>query len=244
MIVDVSGHVLAQERLGSSWENWEAGEIISSSKMWADLNVTTSLGWGSTLLDFSEWGLVDLEWLGVGIVIVHATLSSWAALLESTSGALGWAIASTLHWSISRKVLGAILSLHLVLDNISTFFRNELAVGPVASLELGEDEHALVAHLEGTGPWNLLEVRGILVFVWNQVVVEVERKILLGDLVFHDHRIWDSINDACGNLLEKFEVLGLVMAGVPAMLFAVLTELDNKDNVVAASVGVSIIHLS
>ena len=67
---------------------------------------------------------------------------------------------------------------------------------------------------------------------------------MLWDLVFHDHRIWNSINDARGNLLEKFEVLGLVMAGVPAMLFAVLTELDNKDNVVAASVGVSIIHMS
>ena len=134
--------------------------------------------------------------------------------------------------------------MHLVLDDIGTFFRNELAVGPVASLELGEDEHAFVTHLKGTSSWNLLEVRGILIFVWNQVVVQVKRKILLGDLVFHDHRIGNSIDDACSNLLEKFEVLGLVMAGVPAMLFAVLTELDNKDNVVAASVGVSIIHMS
>lgn len=237
--------MLAQERLGSSWENWEASEIISSFKMWANFNVTSNhFGWGSTLLNFSKRGLVNLEWLGVGIVIVQSALSSWATLLESTSGALGWAIASTLHGSISCEVLGAILSLHLVLDDIGTFFRNELAVGPVASLELGEDEHAFVTHFKGTSSWNLLEVRGILIFVWNQVVVQVKRKILLGDLVFHDHRIGNSIDDACSNLLEKFEVLGLVMAGVPAMLFAVLTELDNKDNVVAASVGVSIIHMS
>ena len=43
---------------------------------------------------------------------------------------------------------------------------------------------------------------------------------MLWDLVFHDHRIWNSINDARGNLLEKFEVLGLVMAGVPTVVFA------------------------
>ena len=229
--------MLAQERLGSSWKNWEASEISSSLKMWANFNVTSShFGWGSTLFNFSEWSLVDLEWLGVRIVIIQSALSSWATLLESTSGALGWAIASTLHGSISCEVLGAILSLHLVLDDIGTFFRNELAVGPVASLELGEDEHAFVTHFKGTSSWNLLEVRGISVFVWNQVVVQVKRKILLGDLVFHDHRIGNSIDDACSNLLEKFEVLGLVMAGVPAMLFAVLTELDNKDNVIAITI--------
>ena len=208
------------------------------------MNITSSIRCRSTLFNFSEWSLVDLEWLGVRIVIVQSALSSWATLLESTSGALGWAITSTLHWSISCKVLGAVLSLHLILDDIGTFFRNELAVGPVASLELREDQHAFVTHLKGTGSWNLLEVRGILIFVWNQVVVQVKWKILLGNLVFHDHCIWNSINDACSNLFEKFEVLGLVMAGVPAMLFAVLTELDNKHNVVAAGVGVSIIHLS
>lgn len=90
----------------------------------------------------------------------------------------------------------------------------------------------------------MLEVWGLSILIWHEVVVKVERKVLLRDLVFHDHSIWNSIDDACSKLLEKFEVLGLIMAGVPAMLFAVLTELDNKDNVVAASVAVSIIHSS
>jgi hypothetical protein len=44
------------------------------------------------------------------------------------------------------------------------------------------------------------------------------------------------------NFLEKLEVLGFVMAGVPAMLFAVLANLNHKDGVSVASVAVSIIH--
>lgn len=138
---------------------------------------------------------MHLEWLRVGIVIVHAALSTWAALLETRPGGLGWAIAPSLHWGITCKILGAVLSLHLVLDDIEAFFRDEVAIGPVASLELGEDEHTLVADLEGSGPWHLLEVWSVLVLVWHQVVVEVEWKILLRDLVFHDHGVGDPLDD-------------------------------------------------
>ena len=113
---------------------------------------------------------------------------------------------------------------------------DKFAVWPVATLELRENEHALVAHFEGSGSWNLLEVWSILVLVWHEVVVKVVWKILSWDLVLHDHCMGDSIDNASSNLLEKLEVLGLVMAGVPAVFFAVLTELDNEDNVIAITI--------
>ena len=54
---------------------------------------------------------------------------------------------------------------------------DEFAVRPVSTLELRENEHALVADLERTGSWYLLVVRGAFILIWNKVVVEVEWKI-------------------------------------------------------------------
>ena len=183
----------------------------------------------------------------VGVGLSHAALSTRALLLERALRLLGGGGIGTLlafHWGASSQILGAIFSLHLILNNHHALIRDEFAVWPVASLELGENEHALVAHLEGAGSGDLLEVWGISFLVWHKIIVQVERKILLRDLIFHDHCIWDSIDDARGNFLEIFQVFSLIMAGVPAMLFAVLTKLDNKDYIVAASVAVSIIHLN
>ena len=117
------------------------------------------------------------------------------------------------------------------MDDHEAFVGDKLAVGPVASLELGEDKHALVAYLEGTCPGNLLEIWRSLVLIWNQVVVKVEWKILLGDLVFHYHCIWNSIYDAGSNLLEELKILGFIVTGVPTMLLTVLAKLDHKDDV-------------
>jgi hypothetical protein len=247
VLEQVSGQVLAQHGLGASWKEWEAGEIVGACQMGAHCDISARKFRGALLL-ISEWSLINNEWLGVGVVFSHTALSAWAALLDVALGLLLGGGAETtilpLHWGASCQVLGNVFSLHLILNHHQAFVRNEFAVGPVASLELGENEHALVAHLEGAGSGHLLEVWGVSFLVWHEIIVEVERKILLRDLVFHDHCIWDSLDDARSNLLEKFQIFGFVMAGVPAMLFAVLTELDNKDNIVAASVAVSIIHLN
>jgi len=83
-----------------------------------------------------------------------------------------------------------------------------------------------------------LEVWSHLIIVWDKIVVDVIRKILLWNLVFHDHSIWNSIDDCSSNLLEELDVLSLVMAGVPSVLFAVLASLNYKDNIVLIAVSV------
>jgi hypothetical protein len=128
----------------------------------------------SALLLVSERSLSNLEWLGVGGVLSHAALSAWAALLEGALGLLGGGAVSSLlplHWGTSSQVLGNVFSLHLVLNHIQALFSDEFAVWPVASLELGENQHALVAHLEGAGSRDLLEVWGVSFLVWHEVVV-------------------------------------------------------------------------
>jgi hypothetical protein len=174
----------------------------------------------------SKGCLINLEWLGIGVALSHAALSTRAVILERAPGLLGGGAIATLlafQWCASSQVLRAIFSLHLVLNNHHALVCDEFAVWPIASLELGENEHTLVAHLEGAGSRDLLEVWSISFLIWHKIIVQVERKILPGDLVFHDHCIRNSIDDARCNLLEKFQVLGFVVAGVPAMLFAVLT---------------------
>jgi hypothetical protein len=112
------------------------------------------------------------------------------------------------------------------------FVRNKITIWPISSLELGENEHALVADLKSSNSRNLLEVWSLIIIVWDEIVVEVKRKILLRNLIFHDHSIWNSIDDCCSNLLEEFDILCLVMAGVPCVVFAVLASFNYEDNVV------------
>jgi|TARA_B110000285_G_C15124223_1_gene619138 hypothetical protein len=118
------------------------------------------------------------------------------------------------------------------LHNKHAFVRNKLTIWPISSLEFGENQHALVADLKTSSSWNLLEVWSLLIIVGDEIVVEVKRKILLWNLIFHDHGIWNSIDDCSSNLLEEFDVLSLVMAGVPTVVFAVLASFNYKDNVV------------
>ena len=110
-----------------------------------------------------------------------------------------------------------------------TLVRHQLAVWPVAAIELREDEHPLVAYLERSGPWHLLEVRRVFIIVRHKVVIEVVVDVTLGDLVLHDHGVRDAVDDAGSDLLEELDVLGLVVSCVPPVLVAVLAALDYKD---------------
>jgi hypothetical protein len=173
LVEKLSGQVLAQEGLGASWEDWEACELIGALQVGADLDIGgREFGsWGGGLV--SKRSLVNFEWLGVGVLLGHAALSAWAGLFHGALGLLGRgvAVATILHGGVTSQVLGDIFSLHLVLNHHHGLVSDEFAVWPVASLELGENEHALVAHLEGAGSGDLLEVWGRLVLVWHEVVI-------------------------------------------------------------------------
>jgi hypothetical protein len=174
--------------------------------------------------------LFDSEVILLSLVVV---VLNWIRHLLLHAGSL---ICATLfagfHWGISSQVLGAIHSVVVILHNKHAFVRNKLTIWPISSLELGENKHALVADLKSSNSWNLLEVWSLLIIVWHEIVVEVKRQILLWNLIFHDHGIWNSIDDCSSNLLEEFDVLSLVMAGVPSVVFAVLASFNYKDNVV------------
>jgi hypothetical protein len=71
-----------------------------------------------------------------------------------------------------------------------------------------------------------LEVWHGLIFVWHEVIVKIKWKVGFGDLVSHDHGVWDITDNGCGNALEKLGVLLLMMTSVPAMLLTVLAALD------------------
>jgi hypothetical protein len=246
---DFLSQVLAQQRLAAWWEAWHSCEVSARLEMTAALDTTRwhlhSRSLLLLLVSTFLWLLINFKRLSLRWVMCHSALSARTRLLELALGPLVVSISVTalLERYGSSQVLRAVFSLALILNDHHAFISNELTIWPVAALELGEDAHAFVAHLESASPWNLLEERGVRVLVGHQVVVDIEWKILLRDLILHDHGVGDSINDASSNFLEKLKVLGLVMAGVPAVLFAVLTKLDNKNDIVVAAVVVSIIHL-
>lgn len=88
--------MLAQERLGTLWEHWETGEVISGFQVRSNLNITSSL-WGSALFDISEWHLINFEWLSIGVVLVHTALSAWAAFFEGALRLLACAATASRH---------------------------------------------------------------------------------------------------------------------------------------------------
>lgn len=52
-----------------------------------------------------------------------------------------------------------------------TLVGDEVAVWPVSTLKLGENEESLVADLESSDSWDLLEIWRVLIFVWHQIVI-------------------------------------------------------------------------
>jgi hypothetical protein len=74
---------------------------------------------------------------------------------------------TSLQWSVTSKEWGNIFSSEIGLVHHLALVGDNLAVGPVSALKLGEDELALEADLKGTNPWHLLEVWHGLVFVWH-----------------------------------------------------------------------------
>ena len=132
---------------------------------------------------------------------------------------------TTFNWTLSGEILGTILAFQVILNSQIALFSNQLAVGPITSLELWEYEHSFIRDFERSSPWNLLKVWRIFVIIWDEIVVNVKRKILLWDLIFHDHSVWNLLDDARSNLLEKFLVLWLVVTSVPVVILAVLAGL-------------------
>lgn len=144
---------------------------------------------------------------------------AWSRLF---SGGLN---STTFNWTLSGEILGTILAFQVILNSQIALFGNQLAVGPITSLELWEYEHSFIRDFERSSPWNLLKVWRILVIIWDEIVVNVKRKILFWDLIFHDHSVWNLLDDARSNLLEKFLVLWLVVTSVPVVILAVLAGL-------------------
>jgi hypothetical protein len=109
----------------------------------------------------------------------------------------------------------------------------------LSSLELGEDKHSFVADFESINSWNLLEVRSILVFVWDEIIVKVIWKIVPWNLILHHHGIRNSIDNCSCNFLKEFFIFSFVKSCVPCMLFAVLAGFNNKnDFIVLVTVSV------
>jgi hypothetical protein len=52
-----------------------------------------------------------------------------------------------------------------------TLVGDEVAVWPVTTLKFRENEESLVADLESSDSWDLLEIWSVLIFVWHQIVI-------------------------------------------------------------------------
>lgn len=171
--------------------------------------------------------LVVRNWIS-GTLCLHSTLSTRTCSLSSSVLGLRLSVTTILGWSISRQIHGAVSAVCFFLDDSSAFVSDEFAVGPVPSLHLGEYAHSFVAHLEGTDAGHLLEVRASLVIVLDQVVVKVEVKVRLWNLVLHHDGVGNPVDDGSGLPLEKFDVLGLIVASAPSMFLAVLATFDHE----------------
>jgi len=88
---------------------------------------------------------------------------------------------------------------------------------------------ALVGHLEGAGPWNLVEEVELLLFVGDQVTVEVVVQVRLRDLVSQGNCIWDDLRDLIGYFAVVFVVFGFDVTSIPSVIVAVGALLDHKD---------------
>lgn len=104
-----------------------------------------------------------------------------------------------------------------------TLVGDEVAVWPVSTLKLRENEESLVADLESSDSWDLLEIWRVLIFVWHQIVIKIKWQVRLGDLILHDNGVWDSIDDGGSDSLKEVIVLGLIMASMPSVLMTVLS---------------------
>ncbi len=62
---------------------------------------------------------------------------------------------------------------------------------------------ALVGHLKGASPGNLVEVGQVLFLVGNQVAVQVVVQVRLWDLVSHGNCIWDEFHDCAGHCTHE-----------------------------------------
>jgi hypothetical protein len=172
--------------------------------------------------------LIVRNWICASLSL-HTTLSTWASCLSAPVLGLRLNVTTFLGRCISRQIHSAISAVCFFLDDSSAFVSNELAVGPVSSLHLGENAHAFVAYLKGTDAGHLLEVWTGLVFVLDQVVVKVEVEVRLWNLVLHHDRVRNPVDDGSGLPLEKFDVFGLIVARAPSMFLAVLATLDHEN---------------
>ena len=184
------------------------------------------------LLGATQW-LVVTHVTEAGVVLHLLHVLHPASLGRAATGALlGGRLNETasLNWRVSREERRAVGTLGLAAYHKLTLFRNELAVRPVAAVQLGEDEHAAIRDLEGASARHLLEVRNGVVVVRDEVVVDVVIDVRLGDHVLHDDGLGYALDDALGQPLEELLVLGFVVPRVPAMLLAVAAHFYHENN--------------
>jgi len=158
--------------------------------------------------------------------LIHSTLSSWASSWSSFCLRLNKT--STLDWCISRQEHGAISTLRFLSDHASTLVSNKLCIWPVTTFQLWENEHSFIADFECPNARNLLIVRTSFIIILNKIVVQIKVKVGFGNLILHDHGIWNSLNDCSRLSLEKLDVFCLIKPGVPCMLLGILATLDYK----------------
>jgi hypothetical protein len=71
----------------------------------------------------------------------------------------------------------------------------------------------------------------VVILVRHQVAVKIIVDIFFGNLVAHDEHIGDAFNNGGRYFVKVLKVLLFIVAGVPAALCAVLTSLDNEDDI-------------
>ena len=125
-----------------------------------------------------------------------------------------------------------ISALRLVLHYSGTLIADKLSIGPVSALELREYEHTLEADLKRPRSGLLLVVADAIVFIRNQIVVQIKIKILLRDLVFHNDSVGHFLQNGVSCSLEEVLVLGFVVARIPAMLLALFAGFYYKHSLI------------
>jgi hypothetical protein len=67
----------------------------------------------------------------------------------------------------------------------------------------------------------------------DEIIVEIKMKVILGDLIFHNDGIWDTIDDGCCLLFKELDIFGFIVTSVPGVSFTILTALDDEYNLLA-----------
>lgn len=230
-----------EQRFGPLWEDRKSCQLTRIQQVRSTHRVLTRslrcslsyfesslilLGRVSLISKILLWSFIVWNWCIS--ILIHSTLSAWT-WFPTTSWLSRWLnISSIFRGRISRQIHRAISALWLFLEDSSALVSNKLAVRPVATLHLGEDAHALVAHFKCSDSGNLLEVRASFILVLDQVVVEIKVEVRFRNLVLHHNGVWNSFDDGSSLSLEELNVFSFVVPRAPGVFFAILAALDHE----------------